>query len=107
MPDHRCSLTCIGKLVRKKRARQARVGAGGLKFFVAADMVCMKARVDDELNRFRTESCDLGKNLVGQFSGAGINDECALWSGLYSNVGAISRQHVDVACNVKHMNVSV
>src|SRR5207302_1582014 len=106
MADHRCSLTRICELVGEKRARQAGVGAGGLKFFVPADMVGMKARVDDELNRLRTEFSDFGNDFVRQFSGARINDQRSLWSDLRGNVGTISRQHVYIARNVKYMNVA-
>src|SRR5438034_10315673 len=70
-------------------------------------MVGMKARVDDELNRLGTEFSNLGNNLVGQLPCARIDHQGALWSNLDSDVGAISCQHVDIPCNMKHMDFPV
>src|SRR5262249_23768997 len=54
MAEYCCALASVPELVGNKRARQARIGARCLKLFVAADMVAMKTRVDDELSRLRT-----------------------------------------------------
>ena len=91
----------------KNEPRQARISAGGLQLGVAAGMIGMEAGVDDELDRLRAELANRFDDLFGQLARSRIDDERALWSDLHGDIGAVAGEHVNVAGDMQHMNLSV
>ena len=71
---------------------------------VAADVIGMDVRVDDEADRPVRQLADLGEQLRRRRRKTGVDDEDAVVADLHGDVAAGAGQHVDVPLHRQHFD---
>ena len=73
--------------------------------FIPPGVIRIDIRVDDPQNRFIRQLSNCRDDFRRQLFGLRIDDEHALITNLYGNVGPATRQHINVSLDVNRLDL--